>query len=172
MNSTTIKLIAQSILLLAIQVLLFRNVALFDVAFCFVYISIILLLPIEADRIGVLLIAFIVGLTVDVFYNSFGIHASTAVLIGFIRFHWTNIITPQGGYDANSSPNVNNMGLLWFVTYILPLIFVHHFALFFIESGGFTYFWFTLLKVFLSTFFTFLVILLIQFLFASRKRGL
>ena len=172
MNSASIKLIAQSLLLLAIQVLLFRNIALFDVAFCFVYISIILLLPIETDRIAVLLIAFIVGLTVDIFYNSFGIHASSAVLIGFIRVHWTNIITPQGGYDANSSPNLNNMGALWFATYILPLIFVHHFTLFFTESGGFSFFWFTLLKVFLSTIFTFLAIIIIQLLFANRKRGL
>ncbi|MDH5475587.1 MAG: Rod shape-determining protein MreD [Cyclobacteriaceae bacterium] len=170
MNSSSAKIIFQSVIFFLLQVVIFRNVALFDVGFCFIYIAIILLLPIELDRIIVLLIAFVLGLMVDVFYNSFGIHASTAVIFAFIRYYWANTMTPQGGYDSNSSPNISTMGIQWFSTFAIPLLFIHHFALFFIEAGGFSFFWFTLFKVIISTFFTFLVILLFQLLFLTKKR--
>ncbi|MDH5366563.1 MAG: Rod shape-determining protein MreD [Cyclobacteriaceae bacterium] len=124
------------------------------------------------DRILILVIAFIIGLIIDMFYNSFGVHTSASVLLAFLRFYWGNIITPQGGYEINISPNLKTMGFQWFSTYFLPMLFVHHFTLFFTEAGGFFLFWFTLLKVIMSTFFTFLVILLIQILFFSRKRGI
>lgn len=172
MNSSSIKLIVQSVIFLLLQVVIFRNIALFDVTFCFVYVAIILLLPLEMDRIITLVIAFLIGMIIDMFYNSFGIHSSVSVILAFLRYYWGNIITPQGGYDANVSPNLTTMGIQWFSTYFLPMLFVHHFALFFIEAGGFSLFWFTLLKVIMSTFFTFLVILLIQILFFNRKRGI
>ena len=172
MNSSSIKFILQSVIFFLLQIVIFRNVALFDVGFCFVYIAIILLLPLETDRILTLVVAFLIGLIIDVFYNSFGVHASAAVILAFIRFYWVNAIAPQGGYDPNVSPNITNMGVQWFLAYALPMLFVHHFTLFFTEAGGFTFFWFTLLKVMMSTFLTFVVIILIQVLFVNPKRGI
>jgi len=60
------------------------------------------------------------------------------------------------------------MGFGWFFAYASLLVFVHHLAIFYIEAGGFSLFFFTLVKVFFSTVFTFLVLFLIQLLFSRR----
>ena len=64
---------------IALQVVLFRNIALFDTAFAFIYVAIVLSVPLETDRIITIFLAFVVGVLVDVFYNSLGIHASALV---------------------------------------------------------------------------------------------
>ena len=108
-------------------------------------------------------LAFITGLTIDIFYDSVGIHAAALVFIAYVRPYWINVLTPQGGYDLGANPTLGQMGLFWFLSYAFPLIFVHHFAIFYIE-GGFSQFFFTLVKVFSSTLFTLLVLVVVQLL--------
>jgi hypothetical protein len=79
-------------------------------------------------------IAFLLGFSVDIFYDSIGINAAASVLIGFLRPYWLKIVTPRGGYEEVVIPNLKTLDFGWFFTYSLPLIFIHHFALFFIES--------------------------------------
>jgi hypothetical protein len=90
-----------------VQVLVLRNLVLFNSAFCFLYIAFILLLPIELNSLALMVIGFVLGFTVDIFYNSMGLHALATVLIAYVRNYWLGTITPQGGYDANSSHNVS-----------------------------------------------------------------
>jgi len=80
-------------------------------------------------------------------------------------------LTPRDEYDANDSVNVRLMGWNWFVTYALILIFLHHLLLFFLELGGFKSVGFTLLKVVVSTLFTFTVVVILQLLFFSARRA-
>ena len=155
---------------LLLQVLIFRNVALFDMSFCFVYVAILLLFPLETNRIVFLATGFFTGLLVDVFYNSLGIHAFAGVFLCYIRYYWLQLITPQGGYESNMSPTLHAMGFTWFFTYALPIIFLHQIILFYVEIG-FDHFWFTFLKVLLSTLFTFTVVVLIQALFYKKIRS-
>lgn len=167
-------LISQTIhflLYLGLQILLVRNLVLFDKAFCFVYLGFLLLLPIEIGNIALMLIAFGTGLTIDMFYDSMGMHAAAAVLIMYLRPYYINFLMPKGGYESVDTPTISKMGLNWFATYTIPLIFIHLFTLFFIEAGGFGMFWFTLSKVILSTILTFLIITLIQYFFYSSRRS-
>jgi hypothetical protein len=152
------------------QVLILQNVVLFHTAFCFLYILYLLLLPVETNPLALMGIGFLMGFAVDMFYESIGLHAFACVLIMYVRNFWLNSMTPQGGYDSNSTPSLALGGLQWFIIYSLPLVFLHHAVLFFMEAGGFGMFWFTLWKIITSTFFTMLVILIAQFLFPSRRR--
>lgn len=152
------------------QVLILQNVVLFHTAFCFLYILYLLLLPVETNPLLLMGIGFLLGFAVDMFYESIGLHAFACVLIMYVRNYWLNSMTPQGGYDSNSTPSLALGGLQWFVIYSLPLVFLHHAVLFFMEAGGFRMFWFTLWKIITSTFFTMLVILIAQFLFPSKRR--
>lgn len=150
------------------QVLLLKNFILFDTAFCFLYIAFILMLPVEIGPLLLMLIAFVVGFSVDIFYDSLGINAAASVFIGFVRPYWLKIITPRGGYEEVVIPSLKTMDFGWFFTYTLPLIFVHHLILFFLESGGFDLFFFTFTKVVFSTLLTFFVMLLTQNLFYKK----
>ncbi len=166
MNSRSIIKFLTFFLFIGIQVIILKNLALYNVAFCFIYIGFILILPIEINRMILLGIGFITGFTIDIFYDSMGIHAAATVLLAFIRPYWINAITPQGGYEIGGSPTLSQMKFSWFASFVLPIIFMHHFAIFYIE-GGFSHFFFTLVKVLLSTIFTFVVLIIAQLL--SRK---
>lgn len=155
-----------------LQILLAKNLVLFDKAFCFVYVAFLLLLPFEVGPLLLMGIGFLTGMVIDVFYDSLGIHAAACVLIMYARPYWKNLITPRGGYEIGMEPTLKLMKFEWFATYALPLILVHHLALFFIEAGGLHMFFFTFAKVLFSTVFTFISVIIIQYLFYTSKRSL
>lgn len=169
MNSRNyISVVISFFLYLIFQVMVLKNFILFDTAFCFIYVAFILLLPLEVGPLLLMFISFGVGLTLDIFYDSIGINAAACVFIGFLRPFWLNIVTPRGGYEEIIVPSMKTLDFGWFFTYSLPLIFVHHFVLFFLEAGGFSMFFFTLSKVLFSTFLSFFIIVLIQYLFYKK----
>jgi hypothetical protein len=150
------------------QILLFRKLVLFDRAFCFVYVAFVLTLPVDTPPLFLMAVAFLLGFTIDVFYDSLGLHAMSLVALAYLRNYWLSAITPQGGYDAGAMPVLAANGLQWFLVYAIPLVFVHHLILFYVEAGGFSSFWFTMMKVTGSLFFTLTVIVLLQYLRRTR----
>ncbi|MDZ7604706.1 MAG: Rod shape-determining protein MreD [Cyclobacteriaceae bacterium] len=167
-SRSIISAVISFVLYILVQVLLLKNFVLFNTTFCFLYVGFLLLLSLETGPILLMIIAFCAGLTVDIFYDTPGINASASVLIAFLRPHWLSMITPRGGYEEISIPSIKNVDVIWFTIYSLPLIFIHHFAMFYLESGGFSMFFFTFLKVFTSTLLTFFIIILTQYLFYKR----
>ncbi len=173
MNNQNIPgLIISFFVYLILQVLLVRNLVLFDVAFCYVYVAFILLIPFDTGRIILMLLGFLCGFVVDIFYDTLGIHAFACVFIAFIKPLWTNTIPPRGGYEMGMKPTIKLMGFSWFLTYGLPLIFLHHLAIFFIEAGGMHLFGFTIVKVIFSSILTFIVVVILQYLFYQSRRSL
>lgn len=152
------------------QVLILKNAVLFHTAFCFLYIAYLLLLPVEMNPLLLMAIGFALGFTVDVFYDSLGLHAFACVFIAYIRNYWLGRITPQGGYDIGALPGVSAHGVQWFLVYAVPLVFLHHLILFFTEAGGFDYFWFTIKKATASVIFTLIAMLMLQFVIPERRR--
>ncbi|MCI0751742.1 MAG: Rod shape-determining protein MreD [Flammeovirgaceae bacterium] len=150
------------------QVLVLKNVVLFHTAFCFLHVSFLLLLPIEMGSLALLGLGFLMGFSIDVFYDSLGLHALSCVLMIYLRNFWIARITPLGGYETGSVPSINLGGITWFLMYAMPLIFIHHTVLFFTEVGGFHLFWITLRKALASTLFTTFVIVLLQYIFPDR----
>lgn len=157
-------------LYLGLQVLIMKNVVLFHAAFCFIYVAYLLLLPVDVNPLLLMGLGFIMGFTIDIFYDSLGMHAFATVFIMYLRNQWLKLITPQGGYDSNAVPVMSMNGVQWFLIYVTPLLFLHHALLFFIEAGGFRLFWFTLWKAFASTLLTTLLIVIFQFMFGPKKR--
>jgi len=158
------------IVYVAFQVLFIRNLVLFDTAFCFVYVAFLLLIPFETGPLILMVLAFLTGTFIDIFYDSLGIHSAACVLLAFIRPYWINLLTPRGGYEQGSQLSLKAMGLEWFSTYGFSLIFLHHLALFFLEAGGFQWFFFTLSKAFFSSIFTFTMVVIFQYMAYGRKR--
>lgn len=152
------------------QVLLLKNLVLFNMAFCLVYVVFILLLPVETNNLLLMVAGFLLGLTIDIFYDSLGMHAMALVAVGYARNYWLGVITPQGGYDSGLPPTLASNGLQWFLIYSIPLLFLHHFILFFVEAGDFSRFGFTLLKVGTSLLFTLAVVLILQYFSLDRRR--
>jgi hypothetical protein len=151
------------------QVLILKNIVLFNTAFCFLYVAYLFFLPVESNNLVLMLMGFAMGFAIDMFYDSLGLHALACVFVMYVRNYYLTAITPQGGYDSNATPSIATNGMQWFLVYTIPLVLLHHSVLFFVEAGGFDMFWYTLWKVLTSTIFTTLVTVIVQYLFPSGR---
>lgn len=164
--------IFSGVLYFLFQVLILKNLVLFGVGFCFLYVMFILLLPVQIKTIPALLISFFMGLGVDMFYDTLGIHTASLVAVGFIRYRWLQVLVPTGGYDDDLQPNLLNMGFGWFMSYSLPLILIHHSLFFYIESLGTDLFLSSVQKIIASAIFVLIMSIIVQLLFYRRRRGI
>ena len=151
------------------QVLILKNIVLFNTAFCFLYVAYLFFLPVEANPLFLMFAGFLMGFAIDIFYDSLGLHAFSCVFVMYVRNYWLSLITPQGGYDVSATPSIAINGMQWFLVYTIPLVFLHHSILFFVEAGGFGMFWFTLWKIVTTTIFTTMVTVVVQYLFPSGR---
>ena len=159
------------VLYAGVHVLLISRLVLFDLGWCFLYLGFLLFLPLRTPIVVQLLLSFGLGLAMDIFYDTGGLHAAAAVLLGFVRPWVLRILTPRDGYDSGDSVNVHQMGWQWFGVYLLLLVLVHHAAFFVLELGSFRQFGATLGKIVVSALFTSLALLIIQLLFYPVRRG-
>ncbi|MEX2230741.1 MAG: Rod shape-determining protein MreD [Cyclobacteriaceae bacterium] len=169
MNRINIIQIISFFIYLLYQVLILKNIVLFNTAFCFLYVAYLFFLPVESKPLFLMFAGFIMGFAIDIFYDSLGLHAFSCVLVMYVRNYWLSLITPQGGYDSSATPSIAINGMQWFLVYTIPLVFLHHAVLFFVEVGGFGMFWFTLWKIITSTIFTTIVTVVVQYLFPSGR---
>jgi hypothetical protein len=151
------------------QVLILKNIVLFNSAFCFLYVAYLFFLPVESNTLWLMVVGFLMGFCIDIFYDSLGLHAFACVFVMYVRNYYLSAITPQGGYDSSATPSIATNGMQWFLIYTIPLVFLHHSVLFYVEAGGFDMFWFTLWKIITSTIFTALVTVIVQYLFPSGR---
>jgi hypothetical protein len=126
----------------------------------------------EVKTIPSLLIAFLMGLGVDMFYDTMGVHTSALLLVGFVRSRWLRMLVPSGAYDEDMQPTMVNMGLQWFLSYSLPLVLIHHVVFFYVESLGTGLFFGSLQKIITSTIFVTIMSIIVQLLFYRRRRGI
>ena len=105
----------------------------------FLYPLFLFRFPIGSPRYAQLLTAFFLGLAVDMFYDSAGIHAAAAVFTMYIRPLILNSLEPREGYNINSSPSISQYGIGWIMRYTSILLLVHLFIFFSIDA--FTYFY-------------------------------
>ncbi len=97
-----------------------------------IYPLFLLLLPIFTSRNALLLSGFALGLIVDLFYDSPGVHASAAVFTAFMRPRILKLMEPGDGYERKS-PTISSLGLQWFAKYAAFLIGFHVLAYYSIE---------------------------------------
>ena len=154
------------LLYLLLQVFFMRNLVLFNYAFCFIYIGGILLLPADIDRMYLLLIGFATGFIVDVFSNTFGMHASATVLIAYLRPFLIHYQTDSKGSERPEI-GIRSQALGSFLAYILPLVMVHHSMLFLMEVNNFGMILYTLIRIAASVLLTTLVLVILE-LFSKR----
>ncbi|HNQ13846.1 MAG TPA: rod shape-determining protein MreD [Bacteroidia bacterium] len=157
------------ILLVLLQVLILNNIELSGYINPYLYILFILLLPVQMSGLMVLSLAFVLGLVIDVFSNTPGMHAAASVITAFVRPTWLKMIAPRDGYESDAVPGIQNFTLTWFLLYASILILVHHLALFYIEVFRFSNFFQTLFRVFSSSIATLLLVIL-SLLFLNKAK--
>jgi rod shape-determining protein MreD len=168
MSKGPIQIILQFVVLVLLQLLLFNNIRFSGFINPYVYVLFFILLPFDFSSSLMLALGLVMGLILDLFMGTPGVHSLATVLIAFVRPGVLNLIAPHDGYDLNTLPRVSQMGLIWFIKYAAIIIVIHHLVLFYAEVFSFSHFFYTLLKAILSSVFTLVFIILSQF-FVFRK---
>ena len=150
-----------------LQVLIFNNVQLAGTINPYLYILFILWLPIDMNKALVMGVAFLLGLSVDVFSDTIGMHASACVFLAFVRPFVFNVLAPRDGYELNVQPTAQALGWFWFLRYAAIGVFLHHFFLFFVEVFRFAEFFDTITRIATSSVFSLVLISLAQ-IFSSN----
>ncbi len=156
------------IVVVLFQVLVMDNVMLNGYMIPYIYVLFILLLPFETPTWLQLISAFLLGLSVDLFEHTPGLHTAASVGMAFARPYFLGLIAPRDGYEPESHPRLADYGFSWFLKYTLVLVATHHLLLFYIEVFRLQDFFGTLLRVLLSTLLSSVVIILSQY-FVFRR---
>lgn len=137
----------------------------------YIYPLFILLLPFETPVWLLLVLGLALGLTVDTFMSSPGMHACATVLVAYLRTNVLTALLPKNIADyPNQSPNVRLMGWLPFLTYAAFLFFLHHLVYFFVERWSFQNVGQLLLTILASTLTSLLMVVAYLLLF-TRQPG-
>ncbi|MBN1986491.1 MAG: rod shape-determining protein MreD [Prolixibacteraceae bacterium] len=158
-----INYIIMFVVLVLVQVLVLNQIQVSGYINPYAYILFVMLLPLSSPRYVVLPLAFAIGLTVDVFSNSLGIHAAATTFIAYLR-PFVNRSISLHEEDRNDYPGMKYTGFRWFLYYTVIMVFLHHFVLFFLEIFTFDDFVHTIYRIVLSAVFSIFVIVLSQFI--------
>jgi len=172
MNSEILKNTIRFILVVLIQVLALKGIQLeygfLSNVMIFIYPLFIILLPINIPRPLLLLLAFILGISIDIFYDSLGVHAATTVFLAFVRMYVLRLLEPNQGYKTDGSPSAHNLGLLWFISYASLMMFVHLFVYFSIDAFSFVFILDIIIKTILSFIFSIILFVIHQIIFKVK----
>lgn len=170
MNNVLVRNIIGFVMLVLLQVGVLNQVQLSGFINPYLYILFIILLPLGTPGWLVLLLSFGMGISIDVFSNSPGIHTSATVFAGFLRPYLLDSLMPRETVEPTDTPNIRIFGAGWFVKYSLTVVLVHHVFLFVVEAFKFSSLHLILWRALLSIVFTMLLIILSQFLFTRSNK--
>ena len=117
MIRTLIKYAVMFVSLVLIQVLVLNQVQLGGFINPYIYILFVILLPLNSPRYAVLILGFLIGLTIDVFSNSLGIHAAATVFIAYLRPLVIRSISNREE-DRSEYPGLHQSKFRWFLSYV------------------------------------------------------
>ena len=168
MNSALLGNITRFILLLAAQILIFNRIDLFGFINPFPYILFIILYPVNGNKSGLLAASFLLGLLMDMFWNSGGVHAASCLVLAYYR---PTIFKFSFGLSYEyQTVRLNDVVTPERFSFLLISIVLHHFVLFVLEVFKVSFLWDILVRTVLSTIFTIITCIIIIYIIKPSKR--
>ncbi|WP_348800494.1 rod shape-determining protein MreD [Flavobacterium adhaerens] len=168
MNSTLLVNTFRFILLLALQILVFNNMNLGGYITAFPYILFIILYPVNGNKANLLLASFALGLIMDLFCNSGGVHATACVLLAYLRPFFFKF--SFGLSYEYQTIKLNDVLTPERFSFILLSVSTHNIVLFLLESFQIYFLLDILIRIVLSTIFTILICIILIYLIKPNKR--
>ena len=153
-----------------LHILIFNQLEFGHGIYIMIYPLYIMLLPFYMPVIGLMSISFCLGLFIDLFSNTYGLHASSALLFAYIRPLIFNYFSQRENYDPLKEPSLFDMGYKWFLGAFSACLLVHHLWFFILEIFNFSELSMILSNVLLSVPVSLVFCLLISLLIAKRKK--
>lgn len=168
MNSALLLNVVRFTLLLVVQILVLNNINFAGYFNPFPYILFIVLYPVNGNKSGLLVASFLLGIIMDLFLNSGGVHAAACVTLAYLRPTFFKF--SFGLSYEYQTVKLNDKLTPERFSFILISVITHHLILFVLETFQFSFFLSLLLKTLLNTVFTIIMCVLIIYLFKPKKR--
>lgn len=134
-----------------------------------VYPVVLLTLPIKLPQFFLLLLAFGIGITIDMFYMSPGVHAGACLWMVALRPFILRLLEPKNGYPTDISPTIHDLGIVWFIQFAGILLLVFFFSYFTLQVFTFVYAGEIIIKSILGLLVSGIIIFLLQLFFSFRS---
>lgn len=159
------------LILVLIQILIMNHLHVSFLHFYpMVYPLFIMLLPVAMRPVMLLLLAFCIGFVVDIYSDTFGLHASASVVFAYFRLSVLKWFTTRDEFENESTPDIASMGFRNFVLAYGTLLLIHHVWYFTIEIFKLNEILLLLQKILVSLIASLGFSLLIQLIFLSSTR--
>ena len=137
LNNELISNALRFVVLVFIQVLLLNNINLAGFINPYIYILFILLYPFDGNRGLLIFSSFLLGLSIDIFQGSGGVHAAASVFTAYIR---PVVLKYSFGvsYEYNSV-KLNTSSPTERFAYIASIVLFHHLVMFSLEIFSFSH---------------------------------
>ncbi len=152
------KQIGRYILVMVLQVLLFDQLQLWGACHPYIYLLCLLMMPITLPPIADMLIGGIIGLIMDMFCNSLGVHTASCILIMFLRPYLLGVILNDKD-RLNEQVSLRSIGMEAFIKYVVIMVVVHHLTVFSLAAWSWYHIGFVLLETAVSSAITIFVII-------------
>lgn len=167
-----VKYIIRFAFFILFQVFVLDKIHLHQMITPYIYFLFILWLPFNMNRSMQMLIAFMLGFTLDGFRHHPGFHAAACVLVAYFKPFIINLLIPQEGADNNyEEPSIKSMGgIIPYLVYAGILTFLHNAWLFLLEAWQFGDVWYFFVKTILSTAVCILLLIITELIFTRKQK--
>ena len=156
------------VFLVFLQAFVLNNVLFLGYVNPYLYIIFIFLYPLKEKRFTFLLLAFLLGLSIDFFSDSGGIHAFSTLTIAYLRLFFVKIFFRKFEVDYPFFKlNIEPFGKQF--NYVVTLTLVHHFILFSFVNFSFENISHVVLNTLYSSVFTLILYFLAIFIFSKKQ---
>lgn len=158
------------VLFVLIQALVFNQLEIGLGIQVMIYPLFLMLLPFETSVLVLLLLAFIMGLSIDAISDTYGLHTSSLLIVAYMRPIIFNIFAPREGYDTIKEASFFEMGQRWFISVFGLLLLIHHLWFFVFEMFNMSELPLILQKTILSVPLSFLLCIFLQVIFVTKPK--
>lgn len=152
------KQIGRYVGVMLLQVLLFDQLQLWGICHPYIYILCLLMMPITLPHNVDMLIGALVGLVMDVFCNSLGVHTAACILVMFIRPYLIGALVNDKD-RLNEQISLRSIGMEAILRYVVIMVIIHHLMVFALAAWSWSHIGFVLLETLVSSLVTILIII-------------
>ena len=152
------KQIGRYVVVMLLQVLLFDQLQLWGVCHPYVYVLCLLMMPITLPHTVEMLIDAGVGLVMDVFCNSLGVHTASCILLMFIRPYLLGAFVNDTD-RLNEQISLRSIGMEALIKYVVILVVIHHLMVFTLAAWSWSHIWFVLIETLVSSLISCLIVI-------------
>lgn len=168
MNNAITTNIVRFIALVLVQVLVLNHINFLGYVNPYIYILFVILFPVKNNRLLFIFLAFLLGMSVDLFSDSGGVHAAASVTIAYIRP--VILKFSFGAIYEHQTIKFSSTEIGQRLTYFLIIILLHHLILFSLEIFNISKIILIFQKTLFSSIFTLILCILITVLFSRKTK--